>query len=311
MTSRPLQFAHKPGGTRNLRGVALTALKRFSSDRCTTLAASIGFYSAFSLAPTLLIVLTVAGWFFGESAASGRLFAQVRDVMGKDAAMAMQTIVEHAHRASGGGLAALVSTGLLIVGASATFSSLNTALDVVFSARQRSGMAGLALLVRARLISVGLVLGVGFLLVVSLVLDAAIAYVGHRILGDSPLAVAAQIAQTVFGLLVLWAAFAALLRWLPDTRVRWTQALSGAAVSAVLFTVGRRLFGIYLAYAGTANSFGAAGSLAVLMMWLYFSAAVFLLGAEIAAAMGERRDPRDDRRNAKKPPGKVTGSAHG
>jgi membrane protein len=293
-----------------LRGVALTALKRFSSDRCTTLAASIGFYSAFSLAPTLLIVLTVAGWFFGESAASGRLFAQVRDVMGKDAAMAMQTIVEHAHRASGGGLAALVSTGLLIVGASATFSSLNTALDVVFSARQRSGMAGLALLVRARLISVGLVLGVGFLLVVSLVLDAAIAYVGHRILGDSPLAVAAQIAQTVFGLLVLWAAFAALLRWLPDTRVRWTQALSGAAVSAVLFTVGRRLFGIYLAYAGTANSFGAAGSLAVLMMWLYFSAAVFLLGAEIAAAMGERRDPRDDRRNAKKPPGKVTGSAH-
>jgi membrane protein len=311
MTSRPLQFAHKPGGTRNLRGVVLTALKRFSSDRCTTLAASIGFYSAFSLAPTLLIVLTVAGWFFGESAASGRLFAQVRDVMGKDAAMAMQTIVEHAHRASGGGLAALVSTGLLIVGASATFSSLNTALDVVFSARQRSGMAGLALLVRARLISVGLVLGVGFLLVVSLVLDAAIAYVGHRILGDSPLAVAAQIAQTVFGLLVLWAAFAALLRWLPDTRVRWTQALSGAAVSAVLFTVGRRLFGIYLAYAGTANSFGAAGSLAVLMMWLYFSAAVFLLGAEIAAAMGERRDPRDDRRNAKKPPGKVTGSAHG
>ncbi|MET3227965.1 UNVERIFIED_ORG: membrane protein [Burkholderia sp. 1263] len=311
MTSRPLQFAHKPGGTRNLRGVALTALKRFSSDRCTTLAASIGFYSAFSLAPTLLIVLTVAGWFFGESAASGRLFAQVRDVMGKDAAMAMQTIVEHAHRASGGGLAALVSTGLLIVGASATFSSLNTALDVVFSARQRSGMAGLALLVRARLISVGLVLGVGFLLVVSLVLDAAIAYVEHRILGDSPLAVAAQIAQTVFGLLVLWAAFAALLRWLPDTRVRWTQALSGAAVSAVLFTVGRRLFGIYLAYAGTANSFGAAGSLAVLMMWLYFSAAVFLLGAEIAAAMGERRDPRDDRRNAKKPPGKVTGSASG
>ncbi|ORC51762.1 YihY/virulence factor BrkB family protein [Paraburkholderia terricola] len=310
MTSRPLQLAHKPGGTRNLRGVVLTALKRFSSDRCTTLAASIGFYSAFSLAPTLLIVLTVAGWFFGESAASGRLFAQVRDVMGKDAAMAMQTIVEHAHRASGGGLAALVSTGLLIVGASATFSSLNTALDVVFSARQRSGMAGLALLVRARLISVGLVLGVGFLLVVSLVLDAAIAYVGHRILGDSPLAVAAQIAQTVFGLLVLWAAFAALLRWLPDTRVRWTQALSGAAVSAVLFTVGRRLFGIYLAYAGTANSFGAAGSLAVLMMWLYFSAAVFLLGAEIAAAMGERRDPRDDRQNAKKPPGKVTGSAH-
>jgi membrane protein len=284
--------SHRRGG--RIPHIAVEAVSRFASDRCTTLAASISFYSAFSLAPTLLIVLTVAGWFFGETAARGRLFAQVRDILGTEAAGAMQIVVESAHRASGGGLAALLSIVLLVVGASATFGSLNTALDVVFAARSRAGLAGLALLVRARLISFGLVLGVGFLLVVSLVLDTAITFVGHRLFGESPVVVGAQIAQTAFGVVVLSAAFTAMLRWLPDTHVPFRHALTGAIVAAVLFSVGRRVFGLYLAHAGTANSFGAAGSLAVLMMWLYFSAAVFLLGAEIAAAMGgKRKDPEE------------------
>ncbi|QQC65967.1 YihY/virulence factor BrkB family protein [Paraburkholderia ginsengisoli] len=279
----------------NVSGVAVTAVRQFIADRCTTLSASIGFYAAFSLAPTLLIVLTVAGWFFGETAARGKLFAQVHDILGTEAAGAMQAVVENAHHASGGGLAAVLSTLLLVVGASATFSSLNTALDVIFAAKPQSGVAGLALIVRARLISFGLVLGVGFLLVVSLVLDTAITYVGQRIFGESPLVIAAQIAQTVLGIIVLSAAFTAMLRWLPDVHVPFRHALAGGIVSAVFFTVGRRLFGLYLAHAGTANSFGAAGSLAVLMMWLYFSAAVFLLGAEIAAAMDKNHQKPADK----------------
>lgn len=279
--------------------IAVDAARRFAADRCTTLAASIGFYSAFSLAPTLLIVLTVAGWFFGEPAARGRLFAQIHDFLGNDAAGAMQAVVEGAHRAQGGGVAALLSTLLLVVGASATFSSLNTALDVVFGAEPREGVAGLALLLRARLVSFALVLGVGFLLVVSLVLDAAISYVGHQMFAGATWIVAAQIGQTVFSIVVLSAAFTAMLRWLPDAHVPMRAATRGAVVAAVLFSVGRRLFGLYLAHAGTANSFGAAGSLAVLMMWLYFSAAVFLLGAEIAAAVrgSTRGDTRGDNLN--------------
>jgi membrane protein len=299
--SSRLQSARR-GAHVSVAGVAATALKQFFADRCTTLAASIGFYSAFSLAPTLLIVLTVAGWFFGETAARGKLFAQVHDILGNDAAGAMQAVVENAHRASGGGLAAVLSTVLLVAGASATFSSLNTALDVVFAAKPKAGVAGFALLVRARLISFGLVLGVGFLLVVSLVLDTAIIYLGQRVFGESPLVIAAQVAQTLFGIVVLSAAFTAMLRWLPDAHVPLRHAMTGAIVSAVLFTVGRRLFGLYLAHAGTANSFGAAGSLAVLMMWLYFSAAVFLLGAEIAAAMDSKHEKPTDKSTV---PGKV------
>ncbi|QIN62609.1 Virulence factor BrkB [Caballeronia sp. SBC1] len=246
--------------------VARLAATRFLSDRCATLGASIAFYSAFSLAPTLLNVLAVVGWFFGKDAAQGRLFEQIKDITGPEAAGAMQVMVEHAHRASGSGIAAAVSVVLLVVGASATFSSLNTALDIVFKVESPKGISGFALLLRARLISFGFVMGFGFLLVVSLVLDTAIQTVGHTVLGSITLTVVAAIAQMIFGILVMTAGFGALIKWLPDVHVRFRTALVGGAVAAVLFSVGRHLSGLYLAHAATAGSFGAAGSLAVLMM---------------------------------------------
>jgi membrane protein len=272
--------------------VARGAVTGFLSDRCTTLGASIAFYSAFSLAPTLLIVLAVVGWFFGKDAAQGRLFEQIKDITGPEAAGAMQAMVEHAHHASGSGIAAAVSVVLLLVGASATFSSLNTALNIVFKVESPKGISGLALLLRARLVSFGLVMGFGFLLVVSLVLDTAIQTVGHAVLGTITLTVVAAVAQTIFGLVVMTAGFGALIKWLPDVHVRFKNALVGGTVAAVLFSVGRHLFGLYLAHAGTAGSFGAAGSLAVLMMWLYFSAAVFLIGAEVTAILEPSRQPK-------------------
>lgn len=255
--------------------------------------ASIGFYSAFSLAPTLLIVLAIVGWFFGAEAGKGRFFGQVKALMGADAASAMQSIAEHAHRAQGGGIAAALSGVLLVVGASATFSSLNTALNVVFRAKPTKGIAGVALLVRTRVLSFALLMGLGFLLVVSLVLDAAMQSLGGALLGSTTLSVVAAVAQSVLGLVVLTVGLAALIKWLPDTRVELRHAAAGGFVAAILFTIGRHLFGLYLVHAGTAGSFGAAGSLAVLMMWLYFCAAVFLFGAEVAAAAGgDARAPR-------------------
>lgn len=272
------------------KATQLSSSLRFASNRCTTLGASIAFYSAFSLAPTLLIVLAVAGWFFGADAARGELFAQMKGILGSDAAAAMQDIVGHARHAEGSGMAAVISVLLLAVGASATFTSLNTALDVVFDAETKSGIAGFALLLRARLMSFGLVMGLGFLMVVSLVLDAAIQFAEHAIFGNKPVVVFALVLQSILALVVLTAGFAALIRWLPDVPVRFRHALVGAIVAAILFTAGRYLFGFYLSHAGTANAFGAAGSLAVLMMWLYFSALVFLLGAETAAAIRRRSD---------------------
>ncbi|MCY0387489.1 YihY/virulence factor BrkB family protein [Robbsia sp. Bb-Pol-6] len=266
--------------------LAVTAIKRFSSDQCTTLAASIAFYSAFSLAPMLLMVIAVAGWFFGAEAAQGQLFSRVHDFLGNDAAAAIQAIVQNAHRQSGGGLAAVTSLALLFIGASATFSSLNTALDVVFPALPKEKRSGIALMVRVRLVSFGLVLGVAFLLVVSLVLDTVVTFIGKMVWGDSPFVIVGDIVQLVVSLSILSLAFTALMKLLPDASIRWRDALVGGIVSSVLFTIGKKLFALYLAHAGTASAFGAAGSLAVLLMWLYFSSAVLLLGAEFAAVKG-------------------------
>jgi membrane protein len=267
------------------------ALRKFGEDRCAAMAASIAFYSAFSLAPTLVMVIAVAGWVFGADAARGQLFHQVNGLLGDQAAAGVQSIVENAHRSGGTGLAAIISFVLLAVGASATFSSLNTALNLVWplSGDQKSSVFAL---VRVRLISFGLVLGVAFLLIVSLVLDTAIQAVGQWLWGDSPFVIVGDITQLAVGLVILSLAFGALLKFLPDASVQWRDALVGGLVAAILFSVGKKLFAFYLTHAGTANSFGAAGSLAVLLMWLYFSAAVLLLGAEFSAARARLHDPR-------------------
>lgn len=268
------------------------ACQQFFADRCPSLAASIAFYSAFSLAPTLVMVIAVAGWFFGADAARGELFRQVHNVLGNDAAAGITTIVQNAHSAGGaGGVAAVISLAMLAIGASATFSSLNAALNIVWPLDGPRTSSVLAL-VRVRLISFGLVLGVAFLLIVSLVLDAAITFVGQWLWGESTYLIIGNIVQFVVGLLVLAVAFAALLRFLPDAVVHWRDAMVGGMVAAVLFSVGKKLFALYLAHAGMATTFGAAGSLAVLLMWLYFSAAVLLLGAEFSAARARLHDPR-------------------
>lgn len=286
---------------------ALNAFKRFSSDRCSAMAASIAFFSAFSLAPTLVMVIAVAGWFFGDDAARGQVFEQAHQLIGDDAAASIQTIVQNAHRAgSSGGIATLISFAALAIGASATFASLNTALSVIWPSTENrwSSMLGL---VRVRLVSFGLVLGVAFLLIVSLVLDTAITFVGTWLLGDSPYVFITNVLQFFVGIAVLAGAFAALMKFLPDARVAWRDAMVGGVVSAILFSGGKKLFALYLARAGTASAFGAAGSFAVLLMWLYFSAAVLLLGAEFAAARGaahRRGDPLPAASAQPQPPAK-------
>src|SRR5580698_2133837 len=271
---------------------AVGAFRQFAEDRCAAMAAAIAFYAAFSLAPTLVMVIAVAGWFFGAQAVRGELFAHIHGLLGDEAAAGVQTIVLNArHAGSAGGIAAIISFALLAIGASATFSSLNTALSIVWPLTGPRSSSVIAL-VRVRLISFGLVLGVAFLLIVSLVLDTAITFIGQWLWGDSPYVVIGNLLQLGVGLLVLAFAFAALLKFLPDAVVRWRDAFVGGAVAAVLFSAGKKLFALYLAHAGMANSFGAAGSLAVLLMWLYFSAVVLLLGAEFSAARGRMHDPR-------------------
>lgn len=285
-----LSLSHLPRAARREGACAIDAMQHFSEDRCTTMAAGIAFYSAFSLAPMLVMVIAVAGWFFGTNAIRGQIFQDAHVLIGDEAAAAVQMIVINARSHGGsGGTAAFVSFVALVLGASATFASLNTALSIVWPTDSSTRVSTVMALVKVRLISFGLVLGVAFLAIVSLVLDTVVTFIGDWLLGGTPFVIIGDILQLVLGVVVLAFSFAALLKFLPDAHVAWHDALTGGVVAALLFTAGKKLFAIYLAHAGLANAFGAAGSLAVLLMWLYFSAAVLLLGAEYAAARGRRR----------------------
>jgi membrane protein len=257
-------------------------------DRCVSMAAAVAFFSAFSLAPTLVIVVAIGGAFFGPEAVRGQLVGELRGLLGEDGALALQGMIESAWLAESSGLKTLLSVLTLLVGASATFAELHEDVNHLWRAPPRPGASALGAFVRVRLLSIGLVVGVGFLLVVSLVLDA-----GLRALSDAmwPPQEAARVLMSVvtqtIALGLLAATFALLIKALTTVKVRWHQVALGALVASVLFNLGKSVFGLYLARAGTADAFGAAGSLAVILMWLFYSAAVFLYGVAFARVLQE------------------------
>ena len=267
---------------------ALTgAIAGFAGDRCTTMAAALAFYAAFSLAPMLVIVIVVAGYFVDADAVQGRLLDEIDALIGADGARVVQAMLANAWKSGKSGLSALISAAGVAVGASVTFAQLNHALNVIW--KQQPPQKAWINLVRVRMTSFGMVIGIGFLLVVLLMLDAAVSTAVQGLLGteeDTRHWISWVQRLTMLGMLTF--AFAALMKYLPAQQLRWRDVAIGALATAVLFTFGRNLFGLYLSHAGTASAFGAAGSLAVLMMWLYFSSAVFLFGAQITAH--SRRD---------------------
>jgi len=257
-------------------------------DRCVSLSASIAFFSAFSLAPTLVLILVIISVFYGADAAQGKLVGEIRGVVGDQAAAGIQSLITSAWQTRTGTKGTtLISILIVVVGASATFSSLNTALNQICPppGEIEGTTASIISLIRTRLISFGLVIASGFVVVFLLLLDAIINFAGTWLLGiHSPAFVIAHYAQRSLSFFILLGAFTALLKLMPDASIHWRSAFLGGLTSALLFTGGKNIFGFYLAHAGTANSFGAAGSLAVVLMWLYYSAAVFLLGAEVTAS---------------------------
>lgn len=263
---------------------------QWSQDHCVMFSASIAFFAAFSLAPTLVIIIAVASIFFGADAVQGRLFGEIAGVVGADAAHGLEAIVANAWHADIAARTAILSGVGVLVGASATFSSLHTALNVIWPAPVSSTRDSILAILRVRAISFAFVVGAGLLIVALLVLDAFVVLVGQWVLGTSgPSFLIAALAQRAISLFMMMLAFAVLLKFLPSSRMKWRDAALGASAAALLFECGKRLFALYLQHAGMTNTFGAAGSLAIILMWLYYSAAVFLLGAEVSATAGRRR----------------------
>jgi len=257
------------------------AVQSWSDDYAPSMGAALSYYSVFSMAPLLLIVISVAGLVFGEEAARGELFGQLAGLMGADAAKTLETLLASVNKPAQGIVSTLIGLGVLLIGATTVFGELQNALDRIWRAPARNTSGGLWNLLHTRLLSFGMVLGIAFLLMVSLVLGAVVSALG-KWWGDAFVGweVVAQLINIVLGFALTTGVFAMIYKIMPRVHVRWYDVWIGAAATALLFTLGRFLIGLYIGKSGVASSFGAAGSLIVIFVWVYYSAQVFLMGAE-------------------------------
>ena len=246
--------------------------------------AALAYYSMFSIAPLLFILIAIAGLFFGVEAVRGVVFAQVADLMGENGAEAIQEMLANVSGPQTGGWAAALSTAVLVFGATTVFGQLQTALDTIWEVPEQAKAEksnAVWTFVKGRLLSFGLVLALAFLVVISLVLSAAMSALGKwwgPFFGEWEKVAHAVDFVVSFGMLVV--VFAAIYKLMPRARIEWRDVWIGAAVTAALFTVGKFLIGLYLGKSDVGSSFGAFGSLVIVMVWVYYSAQIFLLGAE-------------------------------
>ena len=264
-------------------------------DYAPSMGAALSYYTVFSLAPLLLIVVSVAGLVFGEEAVRGQLFGQLRGLMGQEAATAVQGLLASVSKPSHGIAGTVIGVAVLLFGATTVFGELQDSLDRIWRAPARNKVGGLWGLLRTRLLSFGMILGLAFLLMVSLVMGAVIAALGSwwgPLFGGFE--VLAQAVNLVIGFALTTGVFAMIYKLMPRVRVRWHDVWLGALVTSVLFTIGKFLIGLYIGKSGVASGFGAAGSLVVVFVWVYYSAQIFLVGAEFtwvyARTFGSRRD---------------------
>ena len=263
----------------------------FTSVKAPSRGGAIAFYTITSIAPVLLIVIAVAGFVFGDEAARGAIFAQFRGLIGAEGAQLLESIIMSASKPATGIFATLIGIATLILTASGVFLELEDTLNEIWQVKRE---AGLSSMVRARIASLGLVVGLGFLLIVSLVIDTGLHAFGEFINAYLPFGQALVLILNYAVTFVLYAMlFAAIYKLLPAKPLTWRQVIFGAAVTAVLFQIGKILIGLYLGREGAQSSLGAAGAFLALLFWIYYSAQIFLFGAAITKANFDQHAPKE------------------
>lgn len=286
--------------------------KKWNSDEGPRLAAALSYYTAFSIAPLLVIAIGAAGLIFGAEAVQGKVSTELSGVLGSEAARFINDMVKNSTGSNGGGWATVIGGVVLLFGASGVFAELQGALNIIWKAAPERG-SGIWNFIRRRLLSFGMVLALGFLLLVSLMLSTMLAvlakYVGSFGLEEDILL---RVAETVVSFLLMTMLFAAIYKVLPDVDLTWRDVTIGAGFTAALITLGKFLIGLYLGQSATASSFGAAGALVVLLLWVYYAAHILYLGAEFTYIFATNHGTQQDRpaalaaaadQNVPKPPG--------
>ena len=281
----------------------LSLLKQTASewmeDDAPTLGTALAYYTVFSLAPLMTIAIAMAGFFFGKEAAQGQIFDELRVLLGEEGGKAVEEMVQSANaQPTVGIVATIISVVMLLVGASGVFGQLQASLNTIWGVKPKPGR-GVFGIIQDRLLSFGFTLVVGFLLLVSLLLTAGIALVADWVGGLMPGSeTIAQMLNILFSLAMITLLFAMIFKFLPDAKIAWRDVWIGAFITAALFTIGKFALGIYLGKSGVASSYGAAGSLIVLLLWVYYSSQILFFGAEFtqvyANRFGTRVAPADN-----------------
>ena len=289
-----------PMTSKELTGISIWRLLKqtfdnWMEDNCLRLSAALAYYSIFSIAPLLVIAIAIAGFFFGAEAASGQIQEQMKGYVGSQAAQAVQTMVQSASKPSDSKFAGVIGIITLLFGATGVFGQLKDSLNTIWEVKQKPG-SGLKAFIRERILSFGMVLVIGFLLLVSLLLTAALGaanlYFGHIL----------QMPAIVWGAIgfltsmaVVSVLFATIFKVLPDASVEWRNVWTGAIVTALLFETGKFALGWYLGRESTASPYGAAGSVVLLLLWVYYASLILFFGAEFtqvySLATGSRIEP--------------------
>jgi len=271
--------------------LARETVSNFMENNGLSRGAAIAFYAVTSIGPVLLLIVAVAGLALGEDAARGALMDRLRGVMGTQSAEFLQTAIGSASNRGSGVLATIIGLVSLIITASGVFGEMQSALNTIWRAQPAGDTV--TQLVRARLTSLGLVVALGFLLLVSLVIGAAIAALGHALGQIMPFTeMLLHLLNTAISLAMLGVIIAAVYKVLPDTHIAWRDVIVGSLVTAALISVGKVAIGIYIGETGIASSYGAAGSVLASLFWIYYSAQIFLLGAEFTHAYARRHGTR-------------------
>ena len=277
--------------------LARETMTSWSEDYASSMGAALAYYTMFSIAPLLLIVISVAGLAFGEQAARGEIMDQLASLMGEDGARAVQSLLAAVNHPATGIWATLFGIGALVVGATSVFGELQNALDRIWRAPDRKSGTGVWRWLRTRLLSLGMIFGIGFLLMVSLVASAMLAAVQRWFGQYIDLGALAALIDFGVSFAFITVAFAMIYKLMPRVRVEWRDVWIGAVVTALLFTVGKMAIGLYIGRSAVASVFGAAASLVAMVVWVYWSAQIFLLGAEFtwvyARRLGSLRDRED------------------
>jgi membrane protein len=275
-------------GLKTLFRHGVCAARYWNSDNATNIAATLAFYSAFSLAPLLIIILTTTGWIVGSDAAYTQMGTQLNALFGQTTAKILLEAAKSSQQATGL-IATIISIVTLLIGATTVLAALQQALDQIWQSSRlaRTGIVGWVV---TRFLSLGFILALGFLLLVSLTISAGLAGVRTRVAHAYPAIAAVAALDFTVSLLLVATLFAAVYRYMPAKRLPWRVVLVGGLLTAVLFDTGRWGVSLYLAHSTQPSAFGAASSFAALLLWLYYTALIFLFGAEFTSCLGKLRD---------------------